>query len=83
MRLLSELDKLPISEWTEEEAAAHLAATFDTAAREFPDLMEPYVILLADADDATKVQIMRRGLRETVRSRYSPSLSALIKAGMA
>jgi hypothetical protein len=77
VRALSELDRLPVSDWTEEEARAHLAATFDIAVREFPDAMEPYVVLLADCDDAAVVEIMRRGLRETVKFRYSAALRAL------
>jgi hypothetical protein len=68
---------MPVSDWTEEEARAHLWATFDIAVREFPDVMEPYVILLEDGDSAAMVEIMRRGLRETVKFRYSALLRAV------
>jgi hypothetical protein len=49
----------------------HLAQTFAAAERSHPDLMEPYSVLLAEAEDATaRVAIMRRGLRETIRQRF-------------
>lgn len=60
-------EDLPTSEWTDDEAMHHLNGTFDRACRGWPDLMEPYVIELADSDNATDV--MRRGLRETIKGR--------------
>lgn len=49
----------------------HLASTFASAEREFPDLMEKYVVLLVDAETSTdRIAIMRRGLRETICARY-------------
>lgn len=66
-----ELEDIPVREWTAEEGLAHITGTFDEAARAFPALFEPYVILLADAeDDAAKMNIMRRGLRETIKARH-------------
>lgn len=71
MRTPAELDDIPVLEWTAEEGIAHLAATFDEAARTFQALFEPYQILLGDApDEADRVDIMRRGLRETIKARY-------------
>lgn len=49
-------------------ALASLKSVFDSAARSHPDLMERYVCMLADApsiDD--QIDIMRRGLRETIK----------------
>lgn len=52
-------------------ADLHLANTFASAEREFPDLMERYAVLLAEATTATeRVAIMRAGLRETICARY-------------
>lgn len=71
MRTVAELDEIPVLEWTSEEGFAHLTATFDEAARAFPGLLERYVIMLADAsEDGEKIDIMRRGLRETIKARY-------------
>lgn len=51
-------------------ADAHLKTTFDLAAKHHPDLMEPYVILLADAVTSDEQDsVMRQGLRETIRKR--------------
>lgn len=59
------------TKWTPEAVKAHLAETFSLAAKQFPDLLEPYQILLGDAtEDADQVEIMRRGLRETIGKRY-------------
>lgn len=58
---------LPTSDWTDEEAMHHLNGTFDRACRSWPDLMESYVIELADSDNPKGV--MRRGLRETIGRR--------------
>ena len=56
--------------WTPEAVLAHLTDTFSTTAKQFPALLEPYEIMLADAhDDAARVEIMRRGLRETIKER--------------
>lgn len=71
---MAELDDLPVTEWTPEEGVAHLSATFDEATRAFPALFEPYLILLADADEVEKIDIMRRGLRETFKARYPDCL---------
>jgi hypothetical protein len=59
------------TKWTPEMVLQHLAETFTLVGKQFPALLEPYEILLADAhDDADRVEIMRRGLRETIRQRY-------------
>ena len=55
-----------------EEAHAHLVTTFDLAANHRPDLLEPWLIMLVDAeqDDAAQMQIMREALRETFVTRW-------------
>lgn len=59
------------TKWTPEAVMAHLTETFGIVAKQFPDLIEPYQILLGDAaDDVDRVEIMRRGLRETIGRRY-------------
>lgn len=65
-----ELHELKVAQWTRAEAVQHLAETFDCAARSHPDLMEPYVIRLAGADEPEWIAIMRQGLRETIRARH-------------
>lgn len=70
MRTRFELEDIPVNEWTREEGIAHLTATFDQAAGAFPALFEPYVILLADAEQDASVDIMRRAMGETIRARY-------------
>lgn len=63
-------ETLPTAEWTLEEARDHLEDTFERSAKEWPDLMEPYVVMLADANPDMGTEIMRQGLRETVLRRY-------------
>lgn len=64
-------EALPVSQWTADEAYLHLDGTFSRAAAAWPDLMERYVVMLADAtDDEQRRRIMRVGLRETVAARY-------------
>lgn len=66
-----QVNPFPASVWTPEAIYAHLSETFTLVGKQFPSLLEPYEILLADAhDDAARVEIMRRGLRETIRQRY-------------
>ena len=50
----------------------HLSNTFAENERMFPDLMEPYSIMLSDRDLPAdeRVAIMQRGLRETICARY-------------
>ena len=64
------LDAIPVSQWTTLEATRHLAETFDIACRSYPDIMEPYMVLLAEAQPDQFVEIMRRGLRETIETRF-------------
>jgi len=49
----------------------HISQTFAAAEKAHPDLMEPYSVLLGEAreDAAERMEIMRRGLRETIRRR--------------
>jgi hypothetical protein len=68
MRLSS--DDLDPAEWTALEAARHLVRTFDDAVRSHPDLMEPFVVMLADTPIDQQISIMRQGLRETVSKRF-------------
>lgn len=65
-----ELHELSVNVWTPDEAARHLAETFDGAARQFPDLMEPYQIRLEGLDQLERVKLMRRALSETICARY-------------
>jgi hypothetical protein len=48
----------------------HLAETFAMASRSFPEIMEPYQVMLADADSSSQAEIMREGLRSTFRKRF-------------
>lgn len=57
--------------WTFEEGLHHITGTFDRAARLWSDIMEPYVILLAGAqDDRERKRVMQSGLRETLKARF-------------
>lgn len=57
--------------WPAEYAIRHLTETFDQACITHPDLMEPYVTRLGDAEtDEEKIEIKRAGLRETIEQRY-------------
>lgn len=50
---------------------SHLEQTFESAEREFPDLMERYSALLGEAVSSDeRVAVMRMGLRETICQRY-------------
>lgn len=63
-------ETLDVAEWTPEEAAHHLGGTFDRCARIWPDILAPYVTMLADAPPGSEVEIMRNALRDTIRQRY-------------
>jgi hypothetical protein len=64
-------DKLPVAQWTPAEARHHTQATFDACARMWPDLMEPYANrLLDELQPEERQQIMRQGLRETIKKRF-------------
>jgi hypothetical protein len=66
----SELHKIPVHEWTEEEGFEHLRKTFDLACNEFPDVMEPYVIRFPEWEDRDGLKaFMRAALRETFQHR--------------
>jgi hypothetical protein len=77
MRSIAELDSIPIHQWTEEESYWHCRSVFDHAAKMFPELMEPYVILLGELSEQnwqTEKSIMWRGLRETLKQRFPAEL---------
>lgn len=59
-----------VTDWTEEEALEHLRQTFDRACFAHPDLMEPYMVRLESAPELEHKEIMRSGLRETIKQRY-------------
>jgi hypothetical protein len=68
------LDLIPLSQWTRDEAYLHLKSLFDAECRRCPDLMEPYVTRLGELledDRDSEIRIMRSGLRETFKGRYS------------
>ncbi len=50
----------------------HLRETFEMNARAFPDIMEPFQVMMADADGDLIAQtaIMREGLRSTFARRF-------------
>lgn len=59
------------SQWTPAEAFQHLQQTFNHAAKHWPDVMERYIVLLAEElDQSQQTQIMRMALRDTVAQRY-------------
>lgn len=71
MRSLAELDQLRPDQWTSEEAYEHLRHTFDIACRQFPDIMEPWIIRADGIDDWREHQeIMREALRRTISERW-------------
>jgi hypothetical protein len=72
-----ELHDTPVAQWTRDEAFSHLAATVDAAARQHPDLMEPYLIRVADAepDEQMQVAIMREALRDTFWRRHPSAVA--------
>jgi hypothetical protein len=64
------LHAIPVTEWTEEEGFEHLRKTFDLACRDFPDVMEPYAVQIADLTDRQETKrFMRQALAETVGQR--------------
>ena len=70
-RALHVLDHLPVSTWTQEEAFAHLLDSFQRNVRQFPEIMERYVIATAETDDKNEqAAIMRRSLSETINQRF-------------
>jgi len=63
-------EELPVSEWTDDEAMHHLTGTFDRTCCMWPEVMEPYVVQIAELPAEGHKELMRRALRETVTSRY-------------
>lgn len=71
MRTIDQLDNVPTSEWTPEEAYAHLRHVFDTAVKQHPSLMESYVAIAVEtASREEEMAIMRTALMDTFRLRY-------------
>lgn len=70
-----ELHLIQVSEWTEEEGFDHLRKTFDNACRDFPDVMERYVVQIVEMTERAEIKsFMRRALAETFSARgYSPA----------
>ena len=64
-------ESMPTALWNEHEARDHLTKTFDLACKSWPDVMEPYVVQLADAGDDQIVEIMRNALRSTINDRFA------------
>jgi hypothetical protein len=69
------LHEIDLTRWTPDEAAAHLAGTFDQAATQRPDLFEPYQIRLDGLGQRDQVAIMREALRETFAVRWPTRLA--------
>lgn len=69
MTLRPNYEDLPVAEWTDAEAYDHLSGTFDHACRAWPDIMERWMILLADALPQDRKELMRAALRETINER--------------
>lgn len=57
-------------DWTPDFAYEHLKNTFTQQFHEHPDLLEPYVLRLDTASKTEKIEIMRDGLRKTIKQRY-------------
>lgn len=75
MIIRPDFEKLVPGLWTVDEAFHHLQGTFNHAVKEWPDVMESYVVMLADATDQTeRTRIMRNALRETVKARYGDAV---------
>ena len=71
------LHKILVARWTPKEAASHLAATFEHAATERPDLFEPYQIRLVGLEEREQITIMREALRDTFTIRHQSRFAAL------
>lgn len=57
--------------WSPDQAYNHLKATFESACKLDPGLMESYMAMAVAAVDRTEeIAIMREGLRSTVKERY-------------
>lgn len=63
-------ENLPTHQWTDAEAMDHLTRLFDHESKRHPDVMEPYIVMLAGAPAEERKSIMRSALRETVSKRY-------------
>lgn len=65
------LDLIPVAEWTPEEAYEHCLETWQSNFRQFPDLLEPYVVSLDNADtNDDRIRVMRQSLAETFKRRW-------------
>jgi hypothetical protein len=69
------LHEIPVSDWTEAEVFEHLRVTFDGACRDYPDVMESYVVAIVEMDDRAELKaFMRQALRETLTARVLPMM---------
>ncbi len=57
--------------WSAEHAYQHCLQTWQENFRQFPDLLEPYVVSLDAADtNDDRLRIMRQSLAETFKRRW-------------
>lgn len=57
--------------WSPDQVYKHLKETFDQACKLDPGLMDSYIAMAVAAVDRTEeIEIMREGLRSTVKQRY-------------
>lgn len=65
-----------VSDWTKEEALAHLRLTFEQACMLNPDVMEPYIVMRVEAygNAVEEMAVMRQALRDTIGERYKYTL---------
>ncbi len=69
------MNRIKVSEWTPDQALAHLRITFEQACALDPDLMEPYTVMRAETGDPVEeMAIMREALRSTIAERYKYTL---------
>jgi hypothetical protein len=60
-----------VHEWSEDEAYQHCLDLWNRNFREFPDLLEPYLVSLDNAETRQdRVRVMRQGLAETFTRRF-------------
>ncbi len=59
------------AKWTPDQAFEHCLETWRRNLRLFPDLMEPYLLSVDNADtNADRLLVMRKALAETFTRRY-------------
>lgn len=66
------LDEIPVALWTPEQAYTHCLETWQHALRQFPDVMEPWIIPLDSAEtNEERLRVMRHSLAETFKQRWA------------